>query len=171
MGLMSFFKEAGEKLFGKDDTPAAAAPAAAAADPAAAQARMAEANERAAAAITKYIGANGLSADALQVSFDGSSSTVTVAGVAADQATKEKILLCCGNVQGVAGVNDLMTVQASEPESQFHTVVKGDTLSAIAKKFYGNANAYMKIFEANKPMLSHPDKIYPGQLLRIPPQS
>jgi len=48
-------------------------------------------------------------------------------------------------------------------------VARGDTLSAIAKKFYGNANTYMKIFEANKPMLKHPDKIYPGQLLRIPP--
>jgi nucleoid-associated protein YgaU len=47
-------------------------------------------------------------------------------------------------------------------------VVKGDTLSAISKSQYGNANAYMKIFEANKPMLTHPDKIYPGQLLRIP---
>lgn len=173
MGLVSFFKEAGEKLFGKSEAPApapAAAPAPAPVDPATAQAKLKEANERAAAAITKYIAANGLTAENLQVSFDGTSSTVTVSGVAADQATKEKILLCCGNVAGVAGVNDLMTVQAAEPESQFHTVVKGDTLSAIAKKFYGNANAYMKIFEANKPMLTHPDKIYPGQVLRIPPK-
>ena len=54
------------------------------------------------------------------------------------------------------------------PEARFVTVKKGDTLSAIAKAEYGNANAYMKIFEANKPMLSHPDKIYPGQVLRIP---
>jgi nucleoid-associated protein YgaU len=44
----------------------------------------------------------------------------------------------------------------------------GDTLSKIAKEAYGDANAYMKIFEANKPMLSNPDKIYPGQKLRIP---
>jgi len=50
----------------------------------------------------------------------------------------------------------------------FHTVVKGDTLSAIAKKHYGDANKYQKIFEANTPMLSHPDKIIPGQVLRIP---
>jgi nucleoid-associated protein YgaU len=49
-------------------------------------------------------------------------------------------------------------------------VVKGDTLSKIAKEFYGNANEYMRIFEANKPMLTHPDKIYPGQSLRIPPK-
>ena len=73
MGLVSFFKEAGEKLFGKGEEAPAAAPVA---DPAAAQARLNEANERAAAAITKYIGANGLSADALQVSYDGTSSTV-----------------------------------------------------------------------------------------------
>jgi len=53
-------------------------------------------------------------------------------------------------------------------DAVFHTVVKGDTLSAIAKKTLGSANKYMAIFEANKPMLSHPDKIYPGQVLRIP---
>ena len=47
-------------------------------------------------------------------------------------------------------------------------VKPGDTLSKIAKEEYGDANTYMKIFEANKPMLSNPDKIYPGQMLRIP---
>jgi nucleoid-associated protein YgaU len=102
------------------------------------------------------------------VQFDGASSVVTVSGQAADQATKEKIVLCCGNVAGVGSVADMMTVAQPADESQWHTVAKGDTLSAIAKKFYGNANAYQKIFEANTPMLKHPDKIYPGQLLRIP---
>jgi nucleoid-associated protein YgaU len=109
-----------------------------------------------------------LRADGLSVAFDGATSTASVSGVAPDQATREKILLCCGNVTGVAAVNDLMTVTEPAPESRFHLVEKGDTLSAVAKKVYGNANAYMKIFEANKPMLSHPDKIYPGQMLRIP---
>jgi len=71
-------------------------------------------------------------------------------------------------VQGVVKVNDMMTVQQPADESRYYTVVRGDTLSAIAKKEYGNANDYMKIFEANKPMLANPDKIYPGQLLRIP---
>jgi len=47
-------------------------------------------------------------------------------------------------------------------------VKKGDTLSAVSKEVYGNANLYNKIFEANKPMLSSPDRIYPGQVLRIP---
>ncbi len=57
-----------------------------------------------------------------------------------------------------------------EPESTYREVKSGDTLSKIAKEAYGDANAYMKIFEANKPMLSNPDKIYPGQKLRIPPK-
>ena len=104
----------------------------------------------------------------LNVSFDGASSNVTVAGTVADQATKEKVLLCCGNVDGVDKVDDQLTVTNPEPPATFHTVVRGDTLSAIAKACYGNATAYMKIFEANKPMLSDPNKIYPGQVLRIP---
>ncbi len=168
MGIVSFFKEAGEKLFGSKDTEAAAAAAAQAPSQAELQERARAANATAAKAIEKYIAAQSLSADGLAVEFDGASSTVTVSGQAADQATKEKILLCCGNVQGVGSVSDLMTVAQPADESQYHTVVKGDTLSAIAKKFYGNANLYPKIFEANKPMLTHPDKIYPGQLLRIP---
>ena len=78
-------------------------------------------------------------------------------------------MLCCGNVAAVAKVNDMLTVAtAAEPESKYHTVKSGDTLSKIAKEAYGDANAYMKIFEANKPMLSDPNKIYPGQMLRIP---
>ncbi len=56
------------------------------------------------------------------------------------------------------------------PTSVFYTVQSGDTLSKIAKAHYGDANAYHAIFEANKPMLKHPDKIFPGQVLRIPPK-
>jgi nucleoid-associated protein YgaU len=169
MGIISFFKEAGEKLFGSKDTEAAAQKAQAAPDDATLQANMAQANQTAATAIASYIASQNLSADGLDVTFDGASGSVTVAGVAADQATKEKIVLCCGNVGGVVQVNDLLTVSEPADESKYYTVVRGDTLSAISKTQYGNANAYMKIFEANKPMLSHPDKIYPGQVLRIPP--
>ena len=175
MSIISFFKDAGEKLFGHRQeaaAPAAATPAApaagAASDSAALQARSSQANEDAARAIEKYIASQQLSADGLRVEYDGSKAAVTVSGQAPDQATKEKILLCCGNVQGVAAVNDLLTVAQPAEEARYYTVVRGDTLSAIAKKEYGNANAYMKIFEANKPMLSNPDKIYPGQMLRIP---
>lgn len=168
MSIISFFKEAGEKLFGHKDTEAAAQQAQAAPDNAALQAQAQQANQTAATAILTYIKTQNLPVDALDVAFDGASGAVTVAGVAADQATKEKVVLCCGNVSGVDKVNDMLTVKEPAAESRWYTVVKGDTLSAIAKSQYGNANAYMKIFEANKPMLSNPDKIYPGQLLRIP---
>jgi nucleoid-associated protein YgaU len=168
MGIISFFKEAGEKLFGSKES-AAVAQAQATPDNAELQARAAQANQTAGQAILAYIATQNLSADGLSVEFDGATGSVTVAGVAPNQATKEKIVLCCGNVHGVSQVNDLLTVAQPADASQYHTVAKGDTLSAIAKKFYGNANAYPKIFEANQPMLKHPDKIYPGQLLRIPP--
>ena len=164
MSIISFFKEAGEKLFGKQ-AQAASAPAAQA-DPAASDA----ANREAATAIEKYINSMGLTVTGLTVTYDGAKATAKVYGIAKDQATKEKVILSAGNIHGVAAVDDNMTVDLSEPESQFYTVVKGDTLSKIAKEFYGDANAYQKIFEANKPMLTHPDKIYPGQNLRIPPK-
>ena len=165
MGLMSFMKEAGEKLFGKGQAKAAQDAAAAAPTPENIEALSRAAGE----SIIEYVRANGLPTDGLNVSFDASTSTVTADGTMPDQATKEKVLLCCGNVSGVAAVNDMLTVKAPEPESQWHSVVSGDNLSKIAKKFYGDANKYPLIFEANKPMLSHPDKIYPGQMLRIPP--
>ena len=155
MGLLSFIKEAGEKLFGSGE----------------AKAGTADANTAAAKAIKDYIGAMKLSADNLEVAFDGSTGTVTVSGQANDQETREKIVLCCGNVAQVDKVVDNMSVKNPLPEAKFYTVVRGDTLSKIAKEYYGNANAYMKIFEANKPMLTHPDKIYPGQVLRIPPKA
>ena len=164
MGLLSFIKEAGEKLFGKGQ--AQAAMTAAQADPSS-QEKAKAANDAAADAILAYIEAQGLKATGLTVTFDG--STATVYGVADTQAVKEKIVLCCGNVQGVAAVNDKMTVVQSEPEAQYYTVVKGDNLSKISKQFYGDPNKYAKIFEANKPMLKSPDLIYPGQVLRIPP--
>lgn len=170
MGLMSFMKEAGEKLFNLGSAKAATpAPAPAAAAPAPTAADVSALSDTAARAIANYIQAQGLKVDGLDVAFDANKSVVTVAGQVADQATKEKVLLCCGNVAGVAGVNDMLTVAAPAAESRFHVVVSGDNLSKIAKQYYGDANKYPLIFEANKPMLSHPDKIYPGQALRIPP--
>ena len=165
MGIMSFIKEAGEKLFGKGEAKAAHE----AVQQAPTEDNVAALSKAAGDAIATYIQAQGLQVDSLDVGFDAPTSTVTVAGVVADQATKEKVVLCCGNVANVAAVNDMLTVSAPQPESQWHTVVSGDNLSKIAKKFYGDPNKYPVIFEANKPMLSHPDKIYPGQMLRIPP--
>ena len=60
-------------------------------------------------------------------------------------------------------------MEVAAPKATFYTVQSGDTLSKIAKEHYGDAMKYPVIFEANKPMLEHPDKIYPGQQLRIPP--
>lgn len=109
----------------------------------------------------------GLSADGLKLTVDG--DTVHVSGTAPDAATREKIILAAGNIAGVGHVSDeITTTAASTAEPKFHTVVRGDTLSAIAQKYLGNAGKYPAIFEANKPMLSDPNKIYPGQVLRIP---
>jgi nucleoid-associated protein YgaU len=166
MGLIDFVKDAGEKLFGRGKAQAAMTDAKAApAD----EAKVGAANAAAADAILDYIKSQNLSATGLTVTFDGATSTASVFGVAPDQATKEKIALCCGNVAGVAKVNNMMSVDRSEPEGSFYTVVSGDNLSKISKAKYGDPNKYMVIFEANKPMLSDPDKIYPGQVLRIPP--
>ena len=166
MSLLSFIKDAGEKLFGRGTAQAAMNEVKA--DPAN-EAKVKAANDAAADAILDYIKSQNLSATGLTVTFDGASSTASVFGVAPDQATKEKIALCCGNVAGVTAVNNHMTVDQSAPEAKYYTVVSGDNLSKISKAQYGDANKYMTIFEANKPMLTHPDKIYPGQVLRIPP--
>jgi nucleoid-associated protein YgaU len=165
MGMFSFIKEAGEKLFGRkevEDTAALAASDAAAAE------RLVQLNAQAAQGIATYIGSQNLDIDGLSVEFDGASGAVTLQGSASSQEDSEKAALCCGNVGGVSSVNNLIAVTDSAGESQFHDVVRGDTLGAIAKEYYGNAGKYPVIFEANRPMLSHPDKIYPGQKLRIP---
>ena len=164
MGLISFIKEAGEKLFGKGEAKAAQE----AADRDASAANVERLNRAAGDAIATYINSMNLKVDGLDVAFDGSSGTVTVSGMAADQATKEKVVLCCGNVERVAHVNDMMTVATPADESKYYTVVKGDTLSKIAKEFYGDPSLYTKIFEANQDRLKNPDLIQVGQKLRIP---
>lgn len=160
MSLISFIKEAGEKLFnlGKPDAISTAAPA-----------ELAALNQKAADAIRAYIQTQKLDVQNLAVAYDGATMAVTVSGTAADQATREKIVLCCGNVSSVEKVNDQLTVSAASEEARFYTVKSGDTLSRISKEMYGDASKYSVIFEANKPMLKDPDRIYPGQRLRISP--
>jgi len=162
MGLFDFVKEAGKKLGFGDDEPAAkpAAPA----GPSAADMKKA-ADRRRAMGMVKMIGELGLGVEELSIRVDD--DTVTVGGTAATQADREKIVLACGNVVGIARVDDQMEVAA--PKATFYTVQSGDSLSKIAKAHYGDPMKYPVIFEANKPMLEHPDKIYPGQVLRIPP--
>ena len=108
----------------------------------------------------------GLSASDVRIAMNGDS--VRLEGKVASQEEKEKIILAVGNVQGVSRVDDALEVEKVEAEANFYTVVSGDSLGKIAKQFYGNAGKYPVIFEANRPMLSDPDKIYPGQVLRIP---
>jgi len=158
MGLFSFIKNAGAKVFGIGKTDAEEA----------AEATAAELKLEALAArkLEETINDLGLSVEGLSVHVDDDAATIS--GLAHDQATREKVILVVGNSEGIATVDDQMTVENVEPEAQFHTVVSGDTLGKIAKKYYDNAMKYPVIFEANQPMLSHPDKIYPGQVLRIP---
>jgi nucleoid-associated protein YgaU len=151
VGLFSFIKNAGVKVFGIGKI------------------TEVEAAEAAAAKSVKLLSAVealGFGVTDLDITVDGDSATIY--GEAEDQATREKTVLVVGNTEGITSVDDRMTTAIQEPEAQFHTVVRGDTLGKIAKKYYGNAMKYPVIFEANKPMLSHPDKIYPGQVLRIP---
>ena len=158
MGLFSFIKNAGAKVFGIGKTDAEEA-----AEVAAAELKVEEAAAR---KLEQTINDLELKVEGLSVHIDDDAATIS--GLAYDQATREKAILVVGNSNGIATVDDRMTVEHVEPEAQFHTVVSGDTLGKIAKKFYGNAMKYPVIFEANKPMLEHPDKIYPGQVLRIP---
>jgi len=162
MGLFSFIKDAGAKVFGIGKTTAEEA-AEKAADALAAKLKI---EEEAARNLQETIGDLELEVENLNVYINDDMATIT--GAAYNQATKEKVVLVVGNSNGIATVDDQMTVENPEPEAQFHTVVSGDTLGKIAKNYYGNAMKYPVIFEANKPMLEHPDKIYPGQVLRIP---
>ncbi len=106
-----------------------------------------------------------LGTDDVKVEVIGDKAVIT--GNVADQSILEKAIVAVGNTLGISKVESKVEVpDARDPV--FHTVKKGDTLWAIASKAYGNGSKYNAIFEANKPMLSHPDKIYPGQVLRIP---
>ena len=166
MGLFDFVKDAGEKLLGrdKDEEKARQAEIEAKAE----KGRQELAERRLAAGIVKFVDGLGLGVSDLSVRVDG--ETATVKGSVPDQATREKVVLAVGNTQGIARVDDQLTVDKEEAAGTFYTVKRGDTLSGIAKAHYGNAGKYPVIFEANKPMLKDPDKIYPGQVLRIPPQ-
>lgn len=140
--------------------------------------------------LTQALQKHGVTLQNLDLKIKG--DTVVIKGVADSQTEREKAILIVGNVKGVEKVDDDIRIAAAkpvqartavpqtgavaapppriEPESQFYTVKPGDSLSAIAQRFYGAANKYQAIFDANRPMLSDPDKIYPGQVLRIPVQ-
>jgi nucleoid-associated protein YgaU len=151
MGLWNFVKSAGKKLGIGTAEAAEAAPAD---------------QEKAAEALKKEVSDLGLDAEGLKVEIAG--DRVRLTGKARSQDEKEKAILAVGNIEGVAAVEE--EVETPDPAAQpvFHTVEKGDTLWKIAEKHLGEGAKYQEIFEANRPMLNDPDKIYPGQMLRIP---
>lgn len=141
MGIYDFIKSAGKALgIGSEDTPPSAED------------------------LKKELDSFNLGTDKLQVEVDGDKAILK--GDVEDQNILEKAIVAIGNTIGISKVE---AKTAGNP--QFHTVEKGDTLWAVAEKAYGKGKGaeYNRIFEANKPMLKHPDKIYPGQVLRIPP--
>ncbi len=156
MGLISFMKGVGENLFGSKEEETKVA-----------QAKPEEVEPLRAGALLQKVKSMGLTYKNLTIKTAG--STVVLEGEVDKQEDAEKIALTVGNVTGVEQVDNRIRVTAPKPEAQYHTVEKGDSLSKIAGKFYGDVMKYPVIFEANKPMLKDPDLIYPGQVLRIPP--
>lgn len=148
MGIFDFVKDVGDKMFGGKEATAAA---------------KKETEE----ALVSQVQKMGLKVDNLSIDFND--DVATIRGQASSQEEREKVVLIIGNTKGVGKVDDQMNVAAPAPEAVLYSVKSGDTLSKIAKEHYGNAGKYMVIFEANKPMLKDPNKIYPGQVLRIPP--
>ncbi|WP_072281846.1 peptidoglycan-binding protein LysM [Rappaport israeli] len=157
MGFFDFFKSAGEKVVDNkvnqevNDV-----------------AKQAQLNAEAADAIKRYIESKDLLIEGLTVEFDAQKSLVTLSGKAQNAEASEKALLAAGNINGVANVDNQIEVVEQGQQTRYHDVQKGETLSQIAKEYFGDPNQYNKIFEANRPMLEDPDKIYPGQKLRIP---
>ncbi len=153
MGLFSFLKNAGAKIFKKKaDTPAAAP-----------EVELSKID-----ALKAEISRLGLPVNNLGVEL---TEQVIVTGSTMTNADREKVILALGNVEGIGCVDDRIEVTNPEPEAKFYTVQSGDSLSKISKEVYGDPMKYNAIFEANKPMLTHVDKIYPGQTLRIPPMA
>jgi len=141
MGLFDFLRNVGSDIFGGDD----------------------EAEK-----ITELINTElGDKVKDLKVEFDD--GLVTLTGSCDTQETKEKAILLAGNLKGVEKVNDanLSAPPAVEP-FDFYTIKRGDSLSKIAKFYYGDAMKYPVLFEANREIIKNPDLIYPGQVLRVP---
>lgn len=155
MGLFSFIKGVGEKVFGHKETPA-------------------EKQQKVVDHLNKF----GLLQPGVSVAVS-EDDKVTLSGQVDSLDARKRLIATVANIDGIEGVDDQLVVVIKEqvvpveqveaaPEKQFYQVKSGDNLSKIAKEVYGDANKYPLIFEANKPMLSHPDKIYPGQTLVIP---
>jgi len=145
MGLLDFVKDAGRQLFDTD----------------------AEAADNIKQAIEiRTVGIENLSVD-----FDD--GVCTVAGNCPNEATHTSALLLVGNTKGVEKVvaDNFTFPEPAEEEKEkfeFYEIVSGDTLGGIAKRYYGKASLYTRIHEANKDLIPDPNKIYPGQKIKIP---
>jgi nucleoid-associated protein YgaU len=158
MGLFSFLKKAGSKLFSKKETEREGTTTDGISE---------EVEQAQKLSLLRGV-VESMNMDIQNFELDLNDDAVIVYGQMTSKADKEKVILALGNVAGIATVDDRITVESAEPESQFYEVKKGDYLSKIAKEFYDDPMKYPLIFEANKPMLKDPDLIYPGQMLRIP---
>jgi len=161
MGLFSFIANAGKKIFGGGH------PEAEAGQP------VQQLNDVQMEALRQHVAGLGLNIKDLNVKLDGPGA-ITLTGEAPTKADYEKAALMAGNVMGITAVNNQMTIAAApaaatpEADSETYTIVKGDTLWAIAEKHYGNGTKYNEIVKANQPMIKDADEIYPGQVLRLP---
>jgi nucleoid-associated protein YgaU len=146
MGLFSFIKEAGAKIFGGG-----------------AQAATAD-------KLKEEVKGHGFNTDKLGIEVSG--DKVKLSGDAVTQEEAEKIILALGNTYGVAEVDTSgLKIEKPASESVMYTVKKGDTLWAIAETHYGKGQGakYTEIVKANSPPVKNPDMIQPGWVLRIPP--
>ena len=143
MGLFDFAKNIGAKVFGDKEDPA-------------------EQYEK----IKSHIEKDNPGVADLEVSV--SSGVVSLKGEAASSEALEKAVLLAGNVQGVEKVMAVTVKMPDEPQVEYYEIVSGDTLSGIAKKYYGDAMQYPRLFDANKEVIKDPDLIYPGQKIRVP---
>ena len=143
MTLIDFVKEAGKSLgLGKNETPDAQT-------------------------IREEVESHGLDTKSIEIEVNG--DEVAARGEAMTRELREKIIVAIGNIMGIARVRDEISTKDKAANSTFHEVKKGDTLWAIASEHYGNGAKFKDVFQANRPMLSNADAIYPGQVLRIPP--
>lgn len=121
-------------------------------------------------ALMKELASHGFDTSGVDIEVDG--GKVTLNGAVNSRAEMEKIILVVGNTKGVAQVENNLIAPDHDPAqpSGLYIVEEGDTLWKIAEAHYGAGQGarYTEIFEANRPMLKDPDKIYPGQRLRIP---